>query len=113
MKPLSQDYPALHFTTDYTDFSTSLHDHNQRHFPSLHHFYFDLAWICGVESSCYTWAAGRRHCCGVAPGLARKTKGIPDEAKSEDDLLNIFRNTMVTGALLIYARYVAVDKRPF
>ncbi|MEI6411589.1 MAG: hypothetical protein WCR52_19525 [Bacteroidota bacterium] len=36
---------------------------------------------------------------------------VPRAATSENDLLNIFRNTMVTGALLIYAQYVAQDKR--
>lgn len=38
---------------------------------------------------------------------------IPRAAASENDLLNIFRNVMVAGALLIYAKYVATDKRPF
>lgn len=36
---------------------------------------------------------------------------IPRAATSENDALNIFRNLMVIGALLIYARYVARDKR--
>ncbi|WP_080060081.1 DoxX family protein [Spirosoma aerolatum] len=36
---------------------------------------------------------------------------IPRAASNENDLLNIFRNTMVVGGLLLYARYVARDKR--
>jgi uncharacterized membrane protein len=36
---------------------------------------------------------------------------LPRAAESENDMLNIFRNTMVTGALLIYAQYIAKDKR--
>ncbi|MBL7817917.1 MAG: hypothetical protein JNL70_23105 [Saprospiraceae bacterium] len=36
---------------------------------------------------------------------------LPRAAESENDILNIFRNTIVTGALLIYAQYVAKDKR--
>jgi uncharacterized membrane protein YphA (DoxX/SURF4 family) len=36
---------------------------------------------------------------------------IPRAATSENDLLNVFRNIMVIGALLVYARYAARDKR--
>ncbi|HLP54765.1 MAG TPA: hypothetical protein VK151_07040 [Fluviicola sp.] len=36
---------------------------------------------------------------------------IPRAATSENDMLNIFRNLMVTGALLVYARYATRDKR--
>lgn len=36
---------------------------------------------------------------------------IPRAGVSENDMLNIFRNIMVIGALLIYAKYVAKDKR--
>lgn len=36
---------------------------------------------------------------------------IPRASSSENDMLNIFRNIMVIGALLIYAKYVAKDKR--
>ncbi|MCR8526457.1 hypothetical protein WB334_26050, partial [Escherichia coli] len=36
---------------------------------------------------------------------------IPRAATSENDMLNIFRNLMVMSALLIYAQYVAKDKR--
>lgn len=36
---------------------------------------------------------------------------VPRAATSENDLLNIFRNTMVTGALLMYAHAFARDKR--
>lgn len=35
---------------------------------------------------------------------------IPRAATSENDLLNIFRNIMVIGALLVYAKYAARDK---
>ncbi|MFY8035494.1 MAG: hypothetical protein ACOVMN_13305 [Flexibacteraceae bacterium] len=34
---------------------------------------------------------------------------IPRAATYENDMLNIFRNLMVIGALLIYAKYVAKD----
>ncbi|MBL7841479.1 MAG: hypothetical protein JNJ75_15155 [Cyclobacteriaceae bacterium] len=36
---------------------------------------------------------------------------IPRAAVSENDMLNIFRNLMVIGALLVYARYAARDSR--
>lgn len=36
---------------------------------------------------------------------------IPRAATSENDMLNIFRNLMVIGALLVYAGYAAKDKR--
>lgn len=36
---------------------------------------------------------------------------IPRAASSENDMLNIFRNLMVIGALLVYAKYAARDKR--
>ena len=36
---------------------------------------------------------------------------IPRAAGSENDMLNIFRNIMLIGALLVYAKYVAKDKR--
>ena len=36
---------------------------------------------------------------------------IPRAATSENDKLNIFRNLMVLGALLVYAKYAAKDKR--
>lgn len=36
---------------------------------------------------------------------------IPRAAESENDMLNIFRNTMIIGALLIYAKFVSIDKR--
>lgn len=36
---------------------------------------------------------------------------LPRAAESENDALNIFRNLMVVGALLIYAKYVARDSR--
>ncbi|MGA0556693.1 hypothetical protein ACO2Q8_08585 [Larkinella sp. VNQ87] len=36
---------------------------------------------------------------------------IPRAATSENDMLNIFRNLMVIGALLVYAKYVAKDDR--
>jgi uncharacterized membrane protein YphA (DoxX/SURF4 family) len=36
---------------------------------------------------------------------------IPRAATSENDMLNIFRNLMVIGALLVYAKYAAKDKR--
>lgn len=36
---------------------------------------------------------------------------LPRAAESENDMLNIFRNLMIIGALLLYARYAAVDKR--
>lgn len=36
---------------------------------------------------------------------------IPRAGTNENDLLNIFRNTMVTGALLMYAQAFARDKR--
>jgi len=36
---------------------------------------------------------------------------IPRAAESENDMLNIFRNLMVIGALLVYAGWVAKDKR--
>ncbi|XVJ67724.1 MAG: hypothetical protein HEQ40_16685 [Lacibacter sp.] len=36
---------------------------------------------------------------------------IPRAAQSENDLLNIFRNIMVIGALLVYAKYAARDNR--
>ncbi len=36
---------------------------------------------------------------------------IPRASTSENDLLNIFRNIMVIGALLVYAKYAARDKR--
>jgi len=36
---------------------------------------------------------------------------IPRAAAYENDMLNIFRNLMIIGALLIYAKYVANDKR--
>lgn len=35
---------------------------------------------------------------------------IPRAAKSENDMLNIFRNIMIIGALLVYAKYVTKDK---
>ncbi len=36
---------------------------------------------------------------------------IPRAATYENDLLNIFRNLMVIGALLVYAQYATKDKR--
>lgn len=36
---------------------------------------------------------------------------LPRAAQYENDMLNIFRNLMVTGALLVYAKYAARDKR--
>jgi glycerol-3-phosphate acyltransferase PlsY len=36
---------------------------------------------------------------------------MPRAADSENDMLNIFRNIMVIGALLVYAKHVAKDKR--
>ncbi len=36
---------------------------------------------------------------------------VPRAADSENDMLNIFRNLMVIGALLMYAKYAARDKR--
>lgn len=36
---------------------------------------------------------------------------IPRSATSENDMLNIFRNIMVIGALLVFARHAAKDKR--
>lgn len=36
---------------------------------------------------------------------------IPRAATSENDMLNIFRNLMVIGALLVYARYATRDHR--
>lgn len=36
---------------------------------------------------------------------------IPRAAASENDMLNIFRNIMVIGALLVYAKYATKDKR--
>ncbi|HEX4888075.1 MAG TPA: hypothetical protein VFV37_08520 [Luteibaculaceae bacterium] len=36
---------------------------------------------------------------------------LPRAAGSENDMLNIFRNAMIMGALLVYARYAAVDHR--
>ena len=36
---------------------------------------------------------------------------LPRAAGSQHDMLNIFRNLMVIGALLVYARYAARDKR--
>jgi len=36
---------------------------------------------------------------------------LPRAAESENDMLNIFRNLMVMGALLVYAGWVAKDKR--
>lgn len=36
---------------------------------------------------------------------------IPRAAQYENDLLNIFRNIMVIGALLVYAKYAARDSR--
>lgn len=36
---------------------------------------------------------------------------VPRAAESENDMLNIFRNVMVTGALLVYARYATKDHR--
>lgn len=36
---------------------------------------------------------------------------IPRASANENDQLNIFRNLMVIGALLVYARYAAKDKR--
>ncbi|WP_288244192.1 hypothetical protein [uncultured Chryseobacterium sp.] len=36
---------------------------------------------------------------------------IPRASTSENDMLNIFRNLMIIGALLIYAKYVAKDNR--
>jgi uncharacterized membrane protein YphA (DoxX/SURF4 family) len=36
---------------------------------------------------------------------------VPRAATSENDLLNIFRNVMVIGALLVYAKYAAKDSR--
>lgn len=36
---------------------------------------------------------------------------LPRAAQSENDALNIFRNLMIIGALLIYAKYVANDNR--
>ena len=36
---------------------------------------------------------------------------VPRAADSENDMVNIFRNLMVIGALLVYAKYVTRDKR--
>jgi uncharacterized membrane protein len=36
---------------------------------------------------------------------------IPRAGESEMEMINIFRNIMVIGALLIYAKYVAKDSR--
>ncbi|KAB2879739.1 hypothetical protein F9K33_07850 [bacterium] len=36
---------------------------------------------------------------------------IPSAGTNENDMLNIFRNLMVIGALLVYAKYAAKDKR--
>lgn len=36
---------------------------------------------------------------------------IPRAATYENDMLNIFRNLMVIGALLVYAQYATKDKR--
>jgi len=36
---------------------------------------------------------------------------IPRASTSENDMLNIFRNIMLIGALLLYAKYAAKDKR--
>ncbi|TSD67755.1 hypothetical protein FFF34_010315 [Inquilinus sp. KBS0705] len=36
---------------------------------------------------------------------------IPRAADSKNDMLNIFRNIMVIGGLLLYANYAAKDKR--
>ena len=36
---------------------------------------------------------------------------IPRASQYENDMLNIFRNLMVIGALLVYAKYAAKDKR--
>lgn len=36
---------------------------------------------------------------------------IPRAGTNENDMLNIFRNLMVIGALLVYAKYAAKDKR--
>lgn len=36
---------------------------------------------------------------------------VPRAATSENDMLNIFRNLMVIGALLVYAKYAAKDYR--
>ena len=36
---------------------------------------------------------------------------IPRASTSENDMLNIFRNIMVIGALLVYAKYSTKDKR--
>jgi uncharacterized membrane protein YphA (DoxX/SURF4 family) len=35
---------------------------------------------------------------------------IPRASTSENDMLNIFRNIMVIGALLVYAKYATKDK---
>ncbi|MCB0616078.1 MAG: hypothetical protein H6573_02940 [Lewinellaceae bacterium] len=36
---------------------------------------------------------------------------LPRAAESELEMINAFRNVMVVGALLVYARYVAKDNR--
>lgn len=36
---------------------------------------------------------------------------VPLAATSENDMLNVFRNIMVIGALLVYAQYATRDKR--
>ncbi|MEZ4951866.1 MAG: hypothetical protein R2784_21105 [Saprospiraceae bacterium] len=36
---------------------------------------------------------------------------VPNAATSENDMLNIFRNIMVIGALFLFAKYAARDKR--
>lgn len=36
---------------------------------------------------------------------------IPRAAESENDMLNIFRNLMVIGALLVYAKFASKDNR--
>ena len=36
---------------------------------------------------------------------------LPRAAESELEMINAFRNMMVVGALLVYARYVAKDDR--
>lgn len=36
---------------------------------------------------------------------------IPRASVSENDMLNIFRNIMVIGALMVYARYATKDSR--
>ncbi|MEZ5056924.1 MAG: hypothetical protein R2879_07765 [Saprospiraceae bacterium] len=36
---------------------------------------------------------------------------VPNAATSENDMLNIFRNIIVIGALFLFAKYAARDKR--